>query len=111
MIPKLQCSHCTRDYQVKRGSYRYCSACEKRFAMKDIAKDKAIEVKKQELEEQKQEVIRQKLREKIRVKCWHCGNNKQKIISYEKVFSCDKCHEDLWTGEGGYTEKSIGVYT
>ena len=102
MIPKLQCSHCIRDYQVKRGSYRYCSACEKRFAVKDLAKDKEIEVKK--------EIKRQQdIRKKIRVKCWHCGNNNQKIISYEKVFSCDKCHEELWTGEGGYTEKNLGV--
>lgn len=36
------------------------------------------------------------------VKCWHCGNPKQKILSYNKTFECEICKELLWTGEGGY---------
>lgn len=100
----LPCSHCPRNYEVKRGSYRYCLQCEQRFALKDIEKDKMVEAKK---EQKRLEVIMKK----VRVKCWHCGFTNQKILSYEKVFSCDKCQEELWTGDGGFTEKAIGVWT
>ncbi len=104
MIPKLQCSHCTRDYSVKRGSFRYCSACEKRFALKDITRENQVK-EKIHVRKQKEAI------KKARVTCWHCDYANQKIISFDKGFDCDKCGEFLWIGDGGYTEKKMGVYT
>jgi len=103
MIPKLTCSHCTRDYSVKRGSFRYCSACEKRFAIKDIAREKQM---KDKIKVRKQN----ETRKKARVVCWHCGNKDQKILSLDEGFNCSKCGELLWTGDGGYEEKKVGVW-
>jgi len=37
-----------------------------------------------------------------KVTCWHCGYTEQKILSDAEVFKCDKCHDLLWTGDGGY---------
>jgi len=46
----------------------------------------------------------------IKVKCWHCGNPDQLIKSYDEVFSCDKCGEQLWTGDGGFEEIKVGIW-
>lgn len=54
--------------------------------------------------------VKPKTKKNVKVKCWHCGNPDQVIKSYEDVFSCDKCKESLWTGEGGYQEISVGVW-
>lgn len=51
-----------------------------------------------------------KSRKNIKVKCWHCGNPDQVIKSYDEVFSCDKCDEQLWTGDGGFEEIKVGVW-
>jgi hypothetical protein len=37
-----------------------------------------------------------------KVTCWHCGFTEQKILSDVDVFKCDKCHDLLWTGDGGF---------
>jgi len=37
-----------------------------------------------------------------KVTCWHCGFTEQKILSDSEVFKCDKCHDLLWTGDGGF---------
>jgi len=46
----------------------------------------------------------------IKVTCWHCGNKDQKILSLEEAFKCDKCHDQLWTGDGGFEEIKVGVW-
>ncbi len=53
---------------------------------------------------------KKKLLKNVKVTCWHCGNKDQKIISEDKPFKCDKCQEDLWTGEGGFEEIKVGVW-
>jgi len=46
----------------------------------------------------------------VKVTCWHCGNEDQKIQSIDEAFTCTNCQEDLWVGEGGYVEQVGGIY-
>ncbi len=53
----LPCSHCDKNYEVSRGSFKYCLGCEKRFALKDITRENQV---KEKIQVRKQDVARRK---------------------------------------------------
>jgi len=107
----LSFSNLTKDYQVLvfESYYGYKSGkCKPKYEsdtmLLSMVEAKLIKTPREKEHEKEVQELK-----KSTVKCWHCDDPNQKILSIEEVFKCTKCGESLWVGEGGY-EKKMGVW-